>query len=214
MIIVDKREPNFYSSMLKSRHIEVKREQLDIGDYLLPDSTVIERKTISDFLGSIIDGRIWIQAKNLTQYDNPMIVIETQDKWKNFYFSNAKYPHKIYYSAISALAYSFSIPVITVDSKYDTIDFIEALWKKITAKPTSRPVKKMRQAASFDEVREDVLAQIPGISIVKAKALLHHFKTIQKIARAKEDELTSVEGIGKKLAQTIVKILQGEYGGE
>ena len=98
MIIVDKREPNFYASMLKSRNIEVKRDQLEIGDYLLPDSTVIERKTVSDFLSSIIDGRIWVQAKNLTQYENPMIVIETQNKWKNFYFSNAKYPHKVYYS--------------------------------------------------------------------------------------------------------------------
>ena len=200
--------------MLKSRNIEVKRDQLEIGDYLLPDSTVIERKTVSDFLSSIIDGRIWMQAKNLTQYENPMIVIETQNKWKNFYFSNAKYPHKVYYSTISTLAYSFSIPVITVDSRYDTIDFLEALWKKITSKPASRPVKKMRQTASFDEVRENVLAQIPGISIVKAKALLHNLKTIQKIAEANKDELTNIEGIGKKLAETIIKILQGEYGGE
>ena len=215
MIIIDKREPDFYYRMLKGRKIDVKRDQLDIGDFLLPDETVIERKTVNDLLNSVIDGRIWLQAANLSQYKNPIILIESSDKWKNFYFSNTKSPHKIYFSAISAIMYSFSIPVITLDSKYDTVDFIESLWKKITSeKPASRPVKKVRKTASHDEIRENLLAQIPGISIAKAKSLLKHFGTIQKLTNSNIAELKRVEGVGQKLAKTIAIILQEEYGKE
>jgi len=215
MIIIDKREPDFYFRMLKNRSIDVKLDQLEIGDFLLPDETVIERKTVNDLINSVVDGRIWLQASNLTQYKHPIILVESRDKWKSFYFSNTKNPHKIYFSAISAITYSFSIPVITLDSKYDTIDFVESLWKKITSeKPSSRPVKKMRKTASYDEIRENLLAQIPGISISKAKSLLNHFGTIQNITNANVTELKQLNGIGKKLAKVISAILQEEYKGE
>jgi len=49
-------------------------------------------------------------------------------------------------------------------------EYIESHKKITSEKPSSRPVKKARKTASLDEVRENLLSQIPGISISKAKA--------------------------------------------
>ena len=54
MIIVDKREKNsLVISELIRRKIPIEIKQLEIGDYIIGD-TIIERKTKSDFISSII----------------------------------------------------------------------------------------------------------------------------------------------------------------
>ncbi|MDI6751930.1 MAG: ERCC4 domain-containing protein [bacterium] len=53
--------------------IEVVKDRLLVGDYLIKD-IVVERKTASDFVQSIIDGRLFIQAKRMKGY-NDLIAI-------------------------------------------------------------------------------------------------------------------------------------------
>ena len=55
MIIADSREPRYIINSLKANGINVTRDFLEIGDYLLPGDTVIERKSASDFILSIRD---------------------------------------------------------------------------------------------------------------------------------------------------------------
>jgi len=204
MIVADSREPRYIINSLKANGINVTRDFLEIGDYLLPGDTVIERKSASDFILSIRDNRLWNQLENLKQYQHAVVIIETEDIWKDMYFTNCRYIHKSYFGAISSIAISFGIPVITVESREDTIRLIEAIYKRVTSEGSSeRPVKKLRKSKSIQEVKEDMLAQIPGLSIKKSKKLLEKFKTVHSIANAKEEEFVQVEGIGKKLAKTI-----------
>ena len=204
MIIADSREPRYIVERLKSEGIDVSRDFLDIGDYLLPNDVVIERKSGSDFILSIKDNRLWNQLSNLSQYENPIVIIESENIWKDMYFSNSQYIHKSYFGAISTIAVSFGIPVITVETREDTIRLIKSIYKRVTSEGKSeRPVKKLRKAKTIDEVKEDMLAQIPGLSIKKSKKLLECFGTIQNIANAKKEEFELVEGVGKKLAKII-----------
>jgi len=53
-------------------------------------------------------------------------------------------------------------------------------------------------------VGESLLDDCPGISHNKKMALLRHFKSMAKIRKATVEELTEVESIGSKLAETIV----------
>lgn len=208
MIIIDAREPKYMHDMLKAKGIDVKREFLEIGDYALPGDVIIERKTGSDFIQSIKDNRLWDQLKNLKQYELPILVIESNNIWKDMYFSKSDYIHKSYFSTIGTIAVSFGIPVITVDSRDDTIMLIESLYRKLTSEgDSSRPVKKMRKARDISEVKEDMLAQIPGLSIKKSKKILECFGTIQNVANASEEELSTVEGIGEKLSKIIYQAL-------
>jgi excinuclease ABC subunit C len=57
-------------------------------------------------------------------------------------------------------------------------------------------------------ISESVLDEIPGISSRKKQALLSHFGTIEKIRLASVEELTSVVGVGPKLAQSVHEYFQ------
>jgi len=45
--------------------ISITVKNLKVGDYIINDEIVIERKTTQDFAQSIIDGRLFKQAKNM-----------------------------------------------------------------------------------------------------------------------------------------------------
>ena len=49
------------------------------------------------------------------------------------------------------------------------------------------------------------------VSSVIAKRLLHHFGSIRAIVTASEQELQEVEGVGKKIANAIVEMMNHEF---
>ncbi|MBW2026672.1 MAG: hypothetical protein JRI90_15100 [Deltaproteobacteria bacterium] len=49
-----------------------------------------------------------------------------------------------------------------------------------------------------------ILGEIPGVGEKRAKSLLSHFKSLQDIKRATEQDLVKVEGITRPVAQQIV----------
>jgi excinuclease ABC subunit C len=53
-------------------------------------------------------------------------------------------------------------------------------------------------------VSESLLDDCPGVSENRKKLLLRHFGSIEKLRNATADEISSIEGIGPKLAETIV----------
>ena len=63
---------------LKKLDLIVNDMDLEVGDFVLSDNrVVIERKTHSDFISSIIDGRLFEQAKTMKEnFTNPIIIIE------------------------------------------------------------------------------------------------------------------------------------------
>lgn len=60
-IIVDVREKNMAKLLHNYANIELKT--LEVGDYVLSDRVVVERKTAEDFVNSIIDKRLFSQLK-------------------------------------------------------------------------------------------------------------------------------------------------------
>ena len=75
-IIIDYREKNsLVASYLISLGFDVEFKELKIGDYAVKD-TIIERKTISDFISSMINGRLLKQLEELKQFENKLLIIE------------------------------------------------------------------------------------------------------------------------------------------
>ena len=56
-----------------------------------------------------------------------------------------------------------------------------------------------------------IVESLPNIGPVNAKKLLEHFGTVSKIINASENELMEVEGIGKKTAKNIRKVVDSKY---
>lgn len=53
-------------------------------------------------------------------------------------------------------------------------------------------------------ISESLLDECPGVSENRKKLLLQHFRSVEHLRRATVEEIASIEGIGPKLAQTIV----------
>jgi len=210
MIVIDSREPKFILEKIKREGIDFEVKQLEVGDYLLPDGIVIERKA-GDFLFSIMSGRLWDQLNNLRQADHPVLVIETKDIWKDMYYSKSRHIDKSFFGALAAIIYSYQIPVLTVQDTKDFVLLLKSLYNK-TSKESS-PKLYIKKGKTLREIQERLLANIPGISIKKASALLDHFRTIQNIANAEVEELSKIKGIGERLANNIVWVMKDEDKG-
>ena len=74
-IIVDIREKNsLVASELVSLGCEIEFRHLEVGDYI-SGNTIIERKTYSDFIGSMINKRLLRQLENLQILENKLKLI-------------------------------------------------------------------------------------------------------------------------------------------
>ena len=78
-IVVDEREKKSgIPDLLKGIGINLEIKTLPIGDYIVAPETVVERKTISDLVSSIFDGRLFDQCNRLKEhYQFPILLIES-----------------------------------------------------------------------------------------------------------------------------------------
>ncbi|RDA83117.1 hypothetical protein CP532_4439 [Ophiocordyceps camponoti-leonardi (nom. inval.)] len=80
-VVVDVRE--FRSSLpclLHGRAMEVVPCMLTVGDYILSPKLCVERKSISDLISSLRDGRLYNQAEAMFQhYSDPLLLIEFEE---------------------------------------------------------------------------------------------------------------------------------------
>ena len=75
-VLIDYRERNcLIASELVSMGFIIEFRELKVADYIVKD-TAIERKTINDFISSMINRRLLKQLEELQQYKNRLLIIE------------------------------------------------------------------------------------------------------------------------------------------
>jgi excinuclease ABC subunit C len=60
------------------------------------------------------------------------------------------------------------------------------------------------------KIKESILDQFKGLGIVRKNKLINHFGSIDKIKKAKTEELTEIDGIGEKTASALLQFLNNE----
>jgi len=81
-VIVDMREfRSELPSLIWKRGIDIEPVTLEVGDYILTPDICVERKSVSDLIGSLNNGRLYQQALQMTRfYKKPMLLIEFDQK--------------------------------------------------------------------------------------------------------------------------------------
>jgi Fanconi anemia group M protein len=194
-IIADNREKNslVISELIKLNN-EVIFEQLDIGDYLIGD-VVIERKTKSDLINSIIDKRVFSQLNNLKQYQNHLLILEENNQVSNMNENAIK-------GFMLSLALKFKTPLVHSSSEKETAKYLHILANKKESK--ENPVRQNKKIESKEERVQFILEGFPSIGPVKAKELIKEFKTIRRIVNASQEEL---ERVLSKSTHSFIEIL-------
>ena len=214
-IVVDHREPNsIIKELSKSHNVEVKR--LIAGDIIIEGrdhegnhlQIGIERKTINDFLNSIIDKRILQQLIYLKEnFTIPLLIIEGAE---NIYEIRNFHPNAIR-GMLATIAIDYQIPIISTRNYRDTVAFINIIAKRLEKPKRLFSLLKKRKPLTLKEQQELIIESFPGIGPNIAKNLLKKFGSVKRIVDASEESLKKVEKIGKKKAKEIKKIIESEY---
>jgi Fanconi anemia group M protein len=204
-IIIDYREKNslVYSYLIKNG-FEIEFKELKVGDYIVKD-VVIERKTVSDFLTSMINQRLIKQIEELKQYENKLIIIEGISE-KELYEENKEgiNPNAIRGFLLS-ITLKHKIPLIFSKNSEDTAKFIEILSKK---KEKEINLNAKKKTLNKKEQLQFIIESFPGVGPKKARKLLEKFGSIQNIMLAPTEDLKEILGIQ---AENIREIIEREY---
>ncbi len=206
VIFVDHREDGNIKGLLEKNNGIVKEMSLEVGDYLCSDRVCIERKTSSDFINSIIDGRLFKQLEELKDnFTKPVIIIEGN----NFRESMNENAIK---AAIASVILDYEIPIIMTKNEEDTAKTVYWFAKKEQIE-SERPVgiKGKKKPKDIKKLQEHIISGFPGVSTKISKRILEEFKTIKKFSNATEEQLIKIEGIGKALAKKLNKLMNEKY---
>ncbi len=123
-VIADHREAS--SSVIREIYrldIEVEMEQLEVGDFILSERVGVERKTVPDFLKSLIDGRLLEQSKNLTEtFERPLMILEGS----GLYTERGIHPNAIR-GALACITVDYGIPIVSTENEQETAKMISSI---------------------------------------------------------------------------------------
>ncbi|MBI2579934.1 MAG: hypothetical protein HYW27_03455 [Candidatus Aenigmarchaeota archaeon] len=208
VIYADTRELGSKVAAILRKTCTLREKALDVGDYLLSDSVACERKTCDDFLQSLTDGRLFEQIGNMkNNFDSPLLVIEGDTL-----FGRRGIHENAIRGALASIAVDYGMPILWTRNQLETADMLLSIAKREQADSRREiSIRGKRRARSMNEQQEFLLAGLPLINSKKAKSLLKHFGTPEKVFAAGEDDLRKAEGIGEELSRKIRKILTSEY---
>ncbi|MBW3583204.1 MAG: DEAD/DEAH box helicase [Euryarchaeota archaeon] len=209
-ILVDHRESRSpVVKALERRGVQIEAAHLSVADYVVSDRVAIERKTVEDFLDSLMDGRLMAQAKQLTAYLRPILVVEGQGLT-----TLRNIPRMSVYGALTSLATDFGISVLMSRDTDETADLLLSIAKREqTETRRTAPLRLDKVSMSDADRRRYVVEGLPGVSGVLARRLLDRFGSVAAVLAASEDELVEVEGVGRKTAREIRRLLMMGHDG-
>ena len=238
-LIFDERETSLHEKSLLFNHsFTIEKRVMDLGDVLLLDDDekevlLIERKSLSDLIASIKDGRYEEQSHRLIhasgmERHHIVYIIEGL-------FSQLRTPleKKMIYSAMTSLQLFKGFSLVRTNSMVETAEWIMnstdkiqrelsrgiKIWSPDTEIPDTPPpaycsvVKRTKKDNITPEnIGQILLCQIPGISTVSAIAIMNKFHTISNlIENARSDDncmndiVCETRGKSRKLGKNIVK---------
>ena len=208
-IVVDSREcRSQVVKELNEKGIRIEIKNLPVADYVISNRVAIERKSVDDFLESMISGKLFRQLAELKQnYPKPVLLIEGDD-----IFGRRNISHTSILGSLASIILDYGIPILNTKNHKETADLLTVMLKR-EQREEKREValRGDKRTMSIEERQRYILEGLPNVSAVLAKRLLKHFKTIRNIANAEEEDLFQVDGIGKVTAKEIVEIFTRPY---
>jgi len=206
-IVVDEREKKSgIPGILKGIGINLEIKTLPIGDYIVAPETVVERKTISDLVSSVFDGRLFDQCNRLKEhYKFPILLIEGNIDEIEELTENSL----VFYGAISSIAIDFKIPVIHTPNASHTSKLLVSMCSRKDA--SKGPfIKKIRKSNDLQKQQLSMLCSLPGVGEKTAVRMLEKFGTPLRVLSSSITELSKVSGLGEARAKNIKKVLQAQ----
>uniref|UniRef100_A0AAR2K1B7 DNA repair endonuclease XPF n=1 Tax=Pygocentrus nattereri TaxID=42514 RepID=A0AAR2K1B7_PYGNA len=225
-VIVDMREfRSELPSLLHRRGLDIEPVTLEVGDYILTSNICVERKSVSDLIGSLQSGRLYTQCLSMSRfYRQPVLLIE---------FDPAK-PFSLV--ARSDMRQEMSANDITSKLTLLTLHFprLRLLWcpsPHATAelfqelkhgRPEPEAAAAQAVTAESDMVEEsadlynagpyDFLIRMPGVNVKNFRGLVKHAANLAELLTLSQEKLSEILGStsnAKKLYEFLHSTMNG-----
>src|SRR3546814_415306 len=203
-------EPDEILSLLALVHnLHVIRADIPVGDYVVDDKLIIERKTTEDLIASVLenDGRLSRQIERMRSSNCRCSLIVEGGLMRKYH---PKVPITKRAAMRSRLIYQYGIDVIETIDLRETAYAITVAIRDLLLDPNERSIARPTRTQSNNprEKAIQLLRTIKGISPARAELLLTKFGTVSGVAGASVDQLAEIKGIGRLLASEIAETFQ------
>ena len=194
---------------LANQGVDVRMQNLAVGDYILSNRVCVEFKTKQDFVSSLIDKRLLQQVKALKDnFEKPLIIIEGDE---DLYSVRKVHPNAIN-GMLAAIAIDFGIPIIFTKNFLETVSLLKAIANREQEfEKKDIGVRGERKPLTTREQQEFIIESFPNVGPNLAKSLLKEFKSVKNIINAEHQDLQKVENLGPKKADEIKRIVDEIY---
>lgn len=180
--------------------VEVEIRRLKRGDYAVDGRCLFERKTLPDFAQSIVDGRLFRQARRLAAADCPVALIL---EGRSSDLQGVHVRREAMQGALISVSLIFGVPVLRA------VDAVETAHLLVYASHQMRPLaegtlkRPGRRPRSKRRLQLHILQGLPGIGPQRATRLLEAFGSVASVVAATEDQLSAVGGLGPATIEKI-----------
>ncbi|XP_053550306.1 DNA repair endonuclease XPF [Bombina bombina] len=206
-IIVDMREfRSELPSLIHRRGIDIEPVTLEVGDYILTPDICVERKSISDLIGSLNNGRLYTQCVSMSRYyKRPILLIEF-DPNKPFSLTSRNSIHQEISvnditSKITLLTLHFPrLRLLWCPSPYATAELFEELKQNrpqpdaATAMAVTADSETIPESEKYNPGPQDFLLKMPGVNAKNCRAIMNHVKSIAELTTLSQERLTEILG--------------------
>lgn len=220
LVIVDMREfRSDLPSLLHKRGINIEPVTIAIGDYILTPDICVERKSISDLIGSLNSGRLYTQCTQMCRnYSRPILLIEF-DQNKPFNLQG----HFVVSTDISGADIQQKLQLLTIHfprlklvwspSPYATAELFYEL-KQGRNNPNIAEAIALSGENTADDMNyerynilvHDFVQKLPGVTSKNINRIMNKGISLDHLITLTKDELSEVVE-NKNEAETLYSIL-------
>ncbi|KAK2583994.1 hypothetical protein KPH14_006454 [Odynerus spinipes] len=212
-VIVDMREfGSELPAILHSRGMQIEPVTISVGDYILSPEICVERKSVSDLIGSFKSGRLYNQIVAMTRhYAKPMLLIEF-DPSKPFCFQGMYYLGKDV-KDVKNLNITAKLQLLTLHfpklklvwspSPHASAQLFEEL-KSGRDQPNAEKAAqigldenaedKQVMSQKYNSNIQDFIFKLPGVHSKNVCTILNQGKSLDHLVKLTEDQLAEMIG--------------------
>lgn len=213
-LLIDNREPEQIIQILQTiPNLTIEIVALEVGDYVVPDKLIIERKSAIDFHQSMTTDskRLLFQANAMALTNIPSILLLEGS------------PYDIRSMTINSITGTLSwmttilgiglMPVLDMHhSAYAITTMIRHAVYGLGYDLGLREGAGKRSAHGHSDLTATyILESVPGVSANKARSLLQHFGSLVALANASENDIKAIKGFGPDLAARIYDSFNAKF---
>jgi Fanconi anemia group M protein len=194
--------------LLEGMGVQIESAELFTGDYILGPDVCCERKSAADLLASILDKRIFSQIMLMkAEFERPFVIVEGNA----FQVPRSGIEKKAIAGLKSWIHTLETVSVYTTSDISETAFILEAAARHAQHGLGYEIALRGGTPKDTRGLSQFIVEGLPAVGPGRAKALLSHFGSVEKIFSASVGELIEVEGIGKAAAQKIYDAIRSKY---